>query len=60
MIMVESNYMRFKATLLYKEDEGEKVKLDYQDYSDGSGFEFYKDEIDDVIKTLEYLKERIL
>jgi hypothetical protein len=57
--MIESNWMRFKASLIEEDGEEPIVKLDYQDYSDASGFQFYKDEIDDVIKTLEFLKERI-
>jgi hypothetical protein len=51
---LRSIWMRFKATL-----EDDKVTLAFacQDYSDK--FTFCKDEIDDVIKVLEYLKERM-
>lgn len=56
---IETSWMRFKATKFTNEDGEEIVKLDLQDYSDFSGFTFYKNELDDVIKVLEFLKDKI-
>jgi len=54
----EAHWMRFKATS-FKDEDGEKIRLDLQDCPDGAGFEFYEDELDSVVKVLEFLKERL-
>lgn len=55
---IKAHWMRFKATS-FKDEDGEKIRLDLLDYPEGLGFEFYKDELNDVIKVLELLKERL-
>jgi len=57
--LVESSWMRFKTSSYTNKNKEDLVLLQLQDDLNGVGFEFFRDEIDNVIKALQFLKERL-
>lgn len=57
--LIESSWMRFKTSSFKDKNKEEKIVIQLQDNLNDAGFEFYKDELDDAIKALQFLKERL-